>query len=140
YRNDAINVVFDMVQLAPLFRGIKPNTRTRLNTSKVLNANRVASGAAQLTKGQAFANNAAYYGLGTFGFETLTEGVEEAVNFMSAEAGLDYGKNLMGKLSDEDYNNKFSRYLKDPMLWEQAFWGSIGGAMFAGGSRAYRDV
>lgn len=140
YRNDAVNLVFDMVQLAPLFRGLKPNTRIRLNNAKIVNANRVASGLKPLTKGQSFARNAAYYGLGTAGFETMTEGIEEAVNFMSSEAGLDYGKNLMGNLSDYDYQNKFSRYLKDPMLWEQAFWGAVGGGMFAGGSRAYRDV
>lgn len=140
YRNDAVNVVFDMVQLAPLFRGLKPNTRTRLNNSKIVNTNRKYSGLDPLTKSASFANNAAYYGLGTFGFETITEGIEEAVNYMASESGLDYGKNLMGKLSDEDYNNKFSRYLKDPMLWEQAFWGAVGGGLFAGGSRAIRDI
>ena len=133
YALDAGNVVFDMIQLAPLFRGIKPDTRSFFNLSSVKNLNRAAAGQELLSKGEALANNLAYYGIGTTGFEGITEGIEEAVNFYAQGEGMHYGKYLLGQ--EKDKHQKLSKYMQDPQMWEQAFWGSIGGVLFTSGER-----
>lgn len=57
-----------------------------------------------------------------------TEGVEEAINYIASQDGLYNGK----KVFDKDIPQQTIKdYLQDPMLWEQAFWGALGGVIFS---------
>lgn len=66
----------------------------------------------------------------------LSEGIEEAVNFVGQEEGTAYGRYLMGQ--DGDFKDQFfdinriQNYLKDPQLYNAALWGVIGGVVFGG--------
>lgn len=58
-----------------------------------------------------------------------TEGVEEAINYIASQDGMYNGK----KVFDKDIPQQTIKdYLQDPMLWEQAFWGALGGVIFSG--------
>lgn len=58
-----------------------------------------------------------------------TEGIEEAINYIASQDGLYNGK----KVFDKDIPQQTIKdYLQDPMLWEQAFWGALGGVVFSG--------
>lgn len=57
-----------------------------------------------------------------------TEGIEEAINYIASQDGLYNGK----KVFDKDIPQQTIKdYLQDPMLWEQAFWGALGGITFS---------
>lgn len=65
----------------------------------------------------------------------LTEGIEEAVNFVGQEEGTLYGRYLLGQA--EQYNGAISmdrieKYLQNPQLYNAALWGVIGGVTFGG--------
>jgi hypothetical protein len=65
----------------------------------------------------------------------LSEGVEEAINFIGQEEGTLYGRYLLGQA--EQYNGAISmdrieKYLQNPQLYNAALWGVIGGVTFGG--------
>lgn len=65
-----------------------------------------------------------------------TEGIEEAVNYISQEEGLSYGRVLLEKEKPSSFDSRFKDYLKNPQLYESAFWGFLGGIVFEGGGSA----
>lgn len=82
-------------------------------------------------------------------FEESTEGIEEAVNYVSQQEGNYLGKVLAHEIEyDQDaIDSPFAtanrhlaqQYISDTGLWESAVWGFIGGVAFQGlGSRANR--
>jgi hypothetical protein len=63
----------------------------------------------------------------------LTEGIEEAINFVGQEEGTLYGRYLLGQA--EQYNgavsmDRIEKYLQNPQLYNSALWGVIGGVTF----------
>lgn len=63
----------------------------------------------------------------------LTEGIEEAINFIGQEEGTLYGRYLLGQA--EQYNgavsmDRIEKYLQNPQLYNAALWGVIGGITF----------
>lgn len=65
----------------------------------------------------------------------LTEGIEEAINFVGQEEGTLYGRYLLGQA--EQYNgavsmDRIEKYLQNPQLYNAALWGVIGGITFGG--------
>lgn len=65
----------------------------------------------------------------------LSEGIEEAVNYIGQEEGTLYGRYLLGQA--EQYNGAISmdrieKYLQNPQLYNAALWGVIGGVTFGG--------
>lgn len=63
----------------------------------------------------------------------LTEGIEEAINFVGQEEGTLYGRYLLGQA--EQYNgavsmDRIEKYLQNPQLYNAALWGVIGGVTF----------
>lgn len=65
----------------------------------------------------------------------LSEGIEEAVNYIGQEEGTLYGRYLLGQA--EQYNGAISmdrieKYLQNPQLYNAALWGVIGGITFGG--------
>lgn len=62
-----------------------------------------------------------------------TEGIEEAINYIGTEKGMEMAKLAFDKNTDV---KTIQDYLKDPHLWESAFWGVVGGVVFSGASDA----
>lgn len=65
----------------------------------------------------------------------LTEGIEEAINFIGQEEGTLYGRYLLGQAGQ--YNgavsmDRIEKYLQNPQLYNAALWGVIGGITFGG--------
>lgn len=65
----------------------------------------------------------------------LSEGIEEAINFVGQEEGILYGRYLLGQA--EQYNgavslDRIEKYLQNPQLYNTALWGVIGGVTFGG--------
>lgn len=78
------------------------------------------------------------YGSGVLIGSELSEGAEEAINYIAQEEGLNYGNILLNsKDADKsDLTNRLWKYAQAPQLWESAFWGVMGGVVFQGGGSA----
>lgn len=65
----------------------------------------------------------------------LSEGIEEAINYVGQEEGTLYGRYLLGQAGQ--YNgavsmDRIEKYLQNPQLYNAALWGVIGGITFGG--------
>ena len=72
----------------------------------------------------------------------LSEGVEEAINYIGQEEGTLYGRYLLGQA--EQYNgavsmDRIEKYLQNPQLYNAALWGVIGGVTFGGAMSAINN-
>lgn len=72
----------------------------------------------------------------------LTEGIEEAINFVGQEEGTLYGRYLLGQA--EQYNgvvsmDRIEKYLQNPQLYNATLWGVIGGVTFGGAMSAINN-
>lgn len=66
-----------------------------------------------------------------------SEGFEEGWQYIQQQAGVDKGRAM---LNDAYQSRVYTDYLQDPQMWEQAFWGWLGGVAFQGiGSAATRQ-
>lgn len=71
------------------------------------------------------------------GMEGINEGFEEGYQGIMSEIG----KTTMDKMIDPTVEYRgLDSYLKDPAIWEQAFWGSIGSLVFTGLGAAYNKI
>lgn len=147
---NAANVVFDYMQLravnkmlGQVNRAITPRLRYAQNQTLDRLASTGVEGTSQ-TLGQA-AKSTVTGIAGKFNrlinssenllVSELSEGVEEAVNYVGQEEGTAYGRYLLGQLND--YKGAISidrirNYLQDPQLYNSALWGVIGGVVFGG--------
>ena len=66
-----------------------------------------------------------------------TEGIEEGINYIASQDGLYAGKKVFDKNIDAP---TLGEYLTDPHLWEQAFWGAIGGVVFSTASNKVLEL
>lgn len=62
-----------------------------------------------------------------------SEGIEEANNYIAQQDGMQVARYAFDKNTPKQTLND---YLKDPMLWESAFWGVLAGVVFSGASDA----
>ena len=151
YVNNAPNVIFDAIQLQAAIGLFRSTTRPGLlekafgfRPTKVLKADLVSKTESVVTKAvksKLAGNRLRNYGLFIGG--QGTEGIEEIVNAVAQNEGLEYGKYLIGKknlLDKADYTQRLSIYLDDPHTWEQAFWGFMGGMAFGGAMVGYRKA
>lgn len=60
----------------------------------------------------------------------LSEGVEEAVNYIAQEEGMYVGKHLLNQEPASSFDNRMSKYIASGQLWDSAFWGVLGGVAF----------
>lgn len=60
----------------------------------------------------------------------LSEGVEEAVNYIAQEEGMYVGKHLLNQEPASSFDNRMSKYIASGQLWDSAFWGVLGGVVF----------
>ena len=138
YGVNSLNIAFDALQLAPLFKGFKPVTQiSKLETSVAIKkAQKEALGKTfskmdYLTSSlnplsSAFARNA-------------SEGLEEAINYVGTEEGKAYADQLTGKKT-KDLSGRIGDYLVDPKMYESAVWGVLGGMVFGGTANALGRV
>ena len=66
-----------------------------------------------------------------------TEGIEEGINYIASQDGLYAGKKVFDKNIDAP---TLGEYLTNPHLWEQAFWGAIGGVVFSTASNKVLEL
>lgn len=64
-----------------------------------------------------------------FGFESVSEGFEELFQGIQSARGANIAEMM---LNPEVTERTLNSYLSDPTIWEQAFWGMIGGGIFQG--------
>lgn len=75
-------------------------------------------------------------GAGAIVISELSEGVEEAVNYIAQQEGMHYANVMFGKDEDNDFwDDRLWSYLHNADLYDAAFWGVLGGVGFQiGGS------
>lgn len=147
---NAVNVFFDYMQLRAVNKALGQVNRAitpRIRYSQNQALDRIASTgmeSASQTLGQAakgtiknFAGkiNRFINSSENLLLSELTEGIEEAINFVGQEEGTLYGRYLLGQA--EQYNgavsmDRIEKYLQNPQLYNAALWGVIGGVTFGG--------
>ncbi len=162
FKLDYLNTAFDVIQLYALKNAWK-TIRNAPNTSrKIFKANEQAAkeigrtpeeiaklneGFGKLAKIKESTLNKITGSAKIIGAE-LSEGVEEAVNYIAQQEGMTFGNILLtgeGVYSDfwdrvtNGFDGRLNSYINNPQLWDSAFWGVVGGVVFQrGGSMAKR--
>jgi len=144
FRIDSGNFAFDFIQTAALTKAFKLKgfTGNNVNAAIAENARQTAKLGGKVLEGSAFkiakdkVGDLAYFNAvrpaGLFAIESITEGMEEIVNGIAQQEGAYYAKNLLKLEDDSKLASRLGDYLQDPTIWEQGFWGTLGGATFAG--------
>ena len=60
----------------------------------------------------------------------LSEGVEEAVNYIAQMEGTHLGNVYLGLENDSAFDDRLQKYMRSGGLWDSAFWGVMGGVVF----------
>lgn len=60
----------------------------------------------------------------------LSEGLEEAVNYISQMEGTRLGNVYLGLESDSAFDDRLQKYMRSGGLWDSVFWGVMGGVVF----------
>lgn len=60
----------------------------------------------------------------------LSEGVEEAVNYIAQMEGTHLGNVYLELESDSSFDDRLQKYMRSGGLWDSAFWGVMGGVVF----------
>ena len=60
----------------------------------------------------------------------LSEGLEEAVNYISQMEGTHLGNVYLGRESDSAFDDRLQKYMRSGGLWDSVFWGVMGGVVF----------
>lgn len=151
---DYANIVFDVVQLYGL-RDIGKLSKATMSSSIKAGQRKSLKDIKALTKGaDAVKESAAKeilkkaYDWTTGGLKTAlsesTEGIEEAVNYIAQQEGLTYGRSILDGETDATlgkfWNTRLNDYLGSAELKESAFWGVLGGFVFAGGGNILNKV
>lgn len=151
FKIDWSNVVFDAVQMYSLAGIWRKGANARYN-AKVARANKDAAKYLGKTKAEIDAIKAQekwYKRLGEHtvdfgknaGFLALTEAneaIEEAINYIAQQEGINYGRTLIGvdkegnAYKNGTFSDRLHDYMLNPELWDSAFWGLMGGVVFAG--------
>jgi hypothetical protein len=149
-----VNFTMDYLQLRGLSAAWK-NMASRPASYTLRDANRMAANtinrtaeeiATQAQKsafsrvGQALKRSS--MGTGIVALGELSEGLEESVNYIASQEGLLYGRILNGQIDEGDVEqiSKARDYLNDPMLYDSALWGVIGGVVFHGLAEGFGKV
>lgn len=144
FKWDLINMTFDVMQVYGLKNAGSLYKRTFKNSNAVLRANKNKIRNINKTAEEIAAEEAKRSWLSKTWDKTrtftkgnvmlvgseLSEGAEEAVNYVAQEEGLNYGKVLLGTEAESRFDNRFRKYWNSPELWDSMFWGVIGGVGF----------
>ena len=142
FATDWANIGFDIMQIYTLRKlwgnkitGNASARNKRINETVAASLNEDKNAVLNAVKGETFwrktVNKAKDISRDTLTLARTewTEGVEEGINYIAQQEGLYAGKKYFDKEADETTLNE---YLKDPHLWESAFWGVLGGVVFGG--------
>lgn len=154
FKDDMANIFFDVYQMyaigkaSRVINGPDRAALRRINKNNIKFANKTKEEIddilAKRTKFQKFKDTASDLIIGGKHsiLSELSEGVEEAVNYIAQEEGFHYGKVLLDQEADNDFwSDRLVNYMKAPQLWDSAFWGLVGGVTFnAAGEYANRTV
>lgn len=73
------------------------------------------------------------YGAGMEIGAELSEGVEEAINYIAQQEGMHVGNVILEKEQDSPFfKHRLKDYMLAPQLWDSAVWGVLGGITFQG--------
>ncbi len=125
YQVNSSNLVFDLMQMHALGKIMK-GTRGKWTGRKAAKA----AGQSKADVRWATVGDVSKFAIMDMG----TEGIEEAVNFVGTEEGLYAAKRMYKGTSEKDLSERLNGYLGDDHLWESAFLGALGGAVFTGAS------
>lgn len=150
---DFANIGFDVMQLYALRNVFGNNGLANVGRASARRANRLSikyagKSQAEIDKLEAAKpwrertlDNIKDYAIGS-GYAIkaqLSEGVEEAVNYIAQEEGMSLGRTILGKENPSSFDYRLKQYMFAPQLWESAFWGTLGGVTFqAAGSGLMR--
>lgn len=80
----------------------------------------------------------------------LSEGAEEALNYIATEEGMRFGRVLLGSEKGKNkgvwenirngFDGRLGSYLQAPELYDAAFWGVLGGVVFQAGGSVLRRI
>lgn len=155
FQMDWANVVFDVVQMYTLRNAWKGFKNANEDPIKIKRANKDAAKYLGKSKEEIAKLKAArptykkagewamdnLYGSTAVVASELSEGVEEAVNYIAQQEGTHFGKVLLNKESDSKdtgwaasmskfFDPRMKQYVQAPELWDSAFWGVMGGVVF----------
>ena len=148
FKADYANTIFDVIQLYALrnigfsgFRNSKVSAAARRldkNAKRFAGKYSTLAELDELVAKQSLGKKAAdkvgdflYTGRTVFAAEA-SEGVEEAINYIAQQEGMHVGKTMLGMEANSTFSNRLQQYVKNPELWESAFWGVAGGIVFQG--------
>lgn len=138
-----INIGSDILQLYGLrnmWKGLKNGVSSSTLTSAARNARRTLGKTpeeiAEMEAKQSFLKKAGQkivdkaLGEKTVIAGELSEGLEEAVNYISQMEGTHLGNVYLGLESDSSFDDRLQKYMRSGGLWDSAFWGVMGGVVF----------
>lgn len=159
FRTDWLNVGWDVIQMYALRNAWKGLRNAPENSAAVRRAQKDAikyagqynseAELAALKAKRKFGEKAKewvgdkLYGSKLLVTANVSEGAEEAINYIAQQEGMHFGNVLLGKeYGDKNYSvweNVFNgfdgrlfQYIQAPELWDSAFWGVMGGVVFQG--------
>ena len=138
-----VNIGSDILQLYGLrnmWKGLKNGVSSSTLTSAARNARRTLGKTpeeiAEMEAKQSFLKKAGQKILDkaldekTVIAGELSEGVEEAVNYIAQMEGTHLGNVYLGLESDSSFDDRLQKYMRSGGLWDSAFWGVMGGVVF----------
>ena len=138
-----VNIGSDILQLYGLrnmWKGLKNRVSSSTLTSAARNARRTLGKTpeeiAEMEAKQSFLKKAGQKIIDKASDEKtviageLSEGLEEAVNYISQMEGTHLGNVYLGLESDSSFDDRLQKYMRSGGLWDSAFWGVMGGVVF----------
>lgn len=138
-----VNIGSDILQLYGLrnmWKGLKNGVSSSTLTSAARNARRILGKTpeeiAEMEAKQSFLKKAGQKIVDKVLNEKtviageLSEGVEEAVNYIAQMEGTHLGNVYLGLESDSSFDDRLQKYMRSGGLWDSAFWGVMGGVVF----------
>lgn len=138
-----VNIGSDILQLYGLrnmWKGLKNGVSSSTLTSAARNARRTLSKTpeeiAEMEAKQSFLKKAGQKIVDkaldekTVIAGELSEGLEEAVNYIAQMEGTHLGNVYLGLESNSAFDDRLQKYMRSGGLWDSAFWGVMGGVVF----------
>lgn len=141
---DYLNIGFDILEMAALRNLWKGFKEAKVGSTKVEQEMRnILRSASESVNGAKTATDASrkfskikdYLSLKgsagkTIAAAQVSEGVEEAVNYVAQQEGMHLGNVILGKDKNNEFGDRLGSYVTDGALWDSAFWGWMGGMLF----------
>ena len=155
FENDYWMLLMDIPQfktLAPLWKGVGIGSKATTRALRKANLEQIAKltgkdvsqlASEEAAKKVASGNILERIGSGVKNIWTgteglmLGEGIEEGFQGIQTQKGEEIGKLYF---NPDLSTKKLNDYLKDESIWEQAFWGVMGGLLFQGAATGFRKI